>query len=251
MGSKEQEKNTDTTRATDVALQRMVHGIPKRLIPAGAKRWLRERERRLRWWMAFRAFRRARDPADLEEKHFLDLTRVWGNEGYSADVAFLRACVHAALTGSGPILECGSGLSTVLLAECCARNGRPLISLEDNPYWVSRVKNCLIEHGLESARVLFSPLRSYGAFDWYSLPESGLANSFDLVVCDGPAGKTRDGRFGLLPVMRPMLSAGCQILVDDAERDDEQRIVAEWARITPLEVHFSGNAEKYARITVH
>jgi hypothetical protein len=233
--------------------KRMVERIPKCLIAAGARRWLSERERRIRWWAGFRAFRSAHDPADLEEKHFLDLTRGWGNDGWSADIAFLRACIRAALTGSGPILECGSGLSTVLLAECCARNGRQLISLEDNLYWFNRVKRWLMEHGLESARLVFAPLRSYGAFDWYSkhsLPESWSPNPFDLVVCDGPASATRGGRFGLLPVMAPTLSARCQILMDDAEREDEQRIVADWARITPLEVHFSGGAQKYARVTL-
>jgi hypothetical protein len=231
----------------------MVASIPKRLIPAGARRWLSERERRIRWWAGFRAFRNAHDPADLDEKHFVDLATGWGNEGWSADTAFLRACIRAALTGSGPILECGSGLSTMLLAECCARNARRLFSLEDDLYWFNRVKSCLTQHGLELAQVVFAPLRSYGPFDWYSrysLPESCEVNSFDLVVCDGPAGTTRGGRFGLLPVMRSVLPARCQMLVDDAERDHERHMVTKWARMTPLEVEFIGEVEKYARITL-
>jgi len=38
--------------------------------------------------------------------------------------------------------------------------------------------------------------------------------------------------------------------MDDAERGDEQRVVAEWTHITPLDVQFFGDTEKYARITV-
>ena len=43
------------------------------------------------------------------------LRQGWGNEGYSADTSYLEAIRHWASRVHGPILECGSGLTTLLL----------------------------------------------------------------------------------------------------------------------------------------
>src|SRR5436853_7521373 len=60
----------------------------------------------------------ARDPAkvaDGSQEVLNDLIYGWGNEGWCGHNEYLAACIEGALTTRGPILECGSGLTTLLL----------------------------------------------------------------------------------------------------------------------------------------
>ena len=77
-----------------------------------------------------------------------------------------------------------------------------------------------------SANVLHTPLQPYGSYNWYRAP--GLRSDFCLVVCDGPLGHTRGGRYGLLPRMRHQLRTGATILLDDAQRPEEQHVLRQW-----------------------
>jgi hypothetical protein len=60
--------------------------------------------------------RATRSPARLESPAFLaEIREAWGNVDYSADVAFLAEAVERVRgVGDGAVLECGSGLSTIL-----------------------------------------------------------------------------------------------------------------------------------------
>lgn len=73
-----------------------------------------------------------------------------------------------------------------------------------------------------------SPLKDYGDFCWYDAPLESMPDSFSLVICDGPPGATKGGRYGLVPFMRDRLRSGCVILLDDAEREEERTIAARW-----------------------
>jgi hypothetical protein len=156
------------------------------------------------------------------------LRRGWGNEDWSAHLAYLRAvCVFASDAG-GPILECGSGLTTVLIGAMCAEGAEP-ISVEHSPEWARRVNAALARHGLPG-RVEHRPLQSYEGFDWYE--PSFLADRFGfrLVICDGPPGSTEGGRYGLLPLCRDHLAAEWVILADDAERPGDAAVLERWKR---------------------
>ena len=47
-------------------------------------------------------------------------------------------------------------------------------------------------------------------------------------IADGPPGNTKGGRYGLLPIMRSRLAPDVVILLDDAERPGEQRVLQQW-----------------------
>jgi hypothetical protein len=104
----------------------------------------------------------------------------WGNEGWSADTSYLEAVCNWASLVRGPILECGSGLTTLLLG-VIARNH--VTTLEHQSEWREHVQQAAIEHSVP-VNVLTAPLVDYGGFHWYSLPES-LPRGFELVVCGG------------------------------------------------------------------
>jgi len=149
----------------------------------------------------------------------------WGNEGWSADTAYLRAMCRWASQVRGPILECGSGLTTIMLGMVAP--GR-VTSLEHLSEWQRHVQQTTARHSI-GTNVLAAPLTDYGEFDWYSLPPS-LSNGYELVICDGPPGATRGGRYGLLPTIGHLLAPNALILMDDIERRDEQDIIQRWVR---------------------
>jgi len=79
-----------------------------------------------------------------------------------------------------------------------------------------------------SIELCVTPIRSYEAFDWYSLDGVAPPTNIGFVVCDGPPGGTRGGRYGLGPLMRPYMAPGCILLIDDTQRQHETEIVQRW-----------------------
>ncbi len=179
-----------------------------------------------------------------------DLVYGWGNEGYSAEHEYLLALTDYARKMRAPILECGSGLSTFLLGIAAQRNGNKIWTLEHHPEWAERVKKSLNKFGIKSVELCVAPLREYEEFDWYDAPLERLPRNFSLVICDGPPGATRGGRYGLIPVMREFLPTGCVILADDASRQDEQAILEKWAKELNTEFEISGSDKPFATMII-
>lgn len=159
-----------------------------------------------------------------------DAIYAWDNERWSAEEPYLAEVVRAAEHTRGPILECGSGLTTLLMAPVAARRGVQIHALENNPAWHARVTAAIRQFGLSNVTVHLAPLRDFGEFDWYDAPLARLPNDFGLVVCDGPPAGGRGGRRGAMPVMQGKLAPGCLIMLDDANRPAEEELLAHWVR---------------------
>jgi len=149
----------------------------------------------------------------------------WGNEGRSRDTSYLEAVCNWASQVKGPILECGSGLTTLLLGALAPGQ---VTTLEHVPEWKDHVQKVAKDHSIH-INVLTAPLVDYGTFQWYSPPEQ-LVGKFDLVICDGPPGGALGGRYGLLPVAEHSLASNAVILMDGVERVGEQAILERWRR---------------------
>ena len=201
------------------------------LVPATVKHRIRSAQRSYTLKRCIAQLRPQVEPSD-------DLLRrliwAWGNEGFSGDVSYLRAVCREAMQTAGPILECGSGLSTLLLAVYAGKRGVSVLSLEQMPEWQAAISSALQRLGLMS-QVVMTPLKRYDGFDWYDIPQN-LPKNVKLVICDGPPGETFGGRSGLLPVCRKLLADDCMILLDDAERVEEQKIIGSWAKQHGVEV---------------
>jgi hypothetical protein len=113
----------------------------------------------------------------------------WANEGWSADTSYLEAVCHWASRVRGPILECGSGLTTLLLG-VVARD--QVITLEHMPEWKDRVQLVARKHSVP-VNVVNAPIVDYVGFHWYSVPKS-LPGNIELVICDGPPSDVLGGR---------------------------------------------------------
>lgn len=157
-----------------------------------------------------------------------ELQEGWGNEGMAARTDYLEEIVARAAGTDGPILECGSGLSTVMLGMVAGRRGVETWSLEHIAEWHARVSNVLASRHVPAVNLCLTPLRDFGEFAWYDAPLASMPEGFRLVVCDGPPGDTAGGRYGLLPVLGARLSADCTILLDDVERAGELEVMRRW-----------------------
>jgi predicted O-methyltransferase YrrM len=154
---------------------------------------------------------------------------------WSAGADFLQIIVEACLEYKPAwILECGSGLTTLMLARCCQMNGRgQVVSLENGENYADATRSYIERYGLQDyATVMFAPLTPavYDGLEytWYTtdeLPEERI----DMLVIDGPPGVTgKHARYPAIPVCYPNLAHNSRVFLDDAARRDEREIVSMW-----------------------
>ena len=199
-------------------------------MPWRLRRYGRAQHRKYVFWRAMKRFLRDPGLSITDRSSVLsDLIYGWGNEDWSALEEYLQGCLQHAQRAEGPILECGTGLSTILLGAISQQRGNVVWSLEHHPLWGEKVASALERYGISSAHLCIRPLKDYGSFTWYDPPLDSMPDGFSMVVCDGPPGDTKGGRYGLLPVMRSKLKPGAAILLDDASREQEKKIAARWA----------------------
>ena len=180
-----------------------------------------------------------------------ELQKGWSNEGMAAQEEYLEAVARYAMDAKGPILECGSGLTTLLLGVIAGSRGVDVWTLEHSPDWHLRVSDTLKRNGISGVNNCLVKLKDYGEFTWYDTPLSTMPGSFSLVVCDGPPGTTKGGRYGLIPVFKDRLPRGTTILLDDADREAESRAMAQWSAEMKISTTLHDESRgKFAVITV-
>src|SRR5438477_8123454 len=214
-----------------MTLAALNHYVPGPLKQVARTAWQRQQLRR--------AMRRlAALPLETvpERPLLADLRAAWDNDGFAADIDYLAEVARYAARTPGPVLECGSGMTTLLLGALAGRRGVEVWALEHEPEWRRRVAAALRDHKAGQVYLWFSPLSDYGEFVWYAAPLPLMPDAFRLVVCDGPPAGTRGGRVGLLSLIGDRLPAGAVILLDDAAGDTEQHTLRRWMRDAPLVV---------------
>ena len=160
--------------------------------------------------------------------------RAWGNEAWSADLRYLEEGATRASRSSAPILECGTGLTTLLACAVAERKRVPVYCLEQDQGWAAVVQEALARYGL-SARVSHAPLVPHGDLVWYDIRGIDLPRKFGLVLCDGPAvlepwsPEIRAGwRAGVLPVLAKHGIAVDEVLLDDADEPRAAGLLERW-----------------------
>lgn len=135
------------------------------------------------------------------------------------------------------IIECGAGVSTMLFASYAAasnRNARPfVVSIEQDRDYRSVVENRLATLGLEQfATIIHTPVGNDGRymFDRGAIEQALNGRRADWIMIDGPSGP-EGARDNTLPSLAPFCSSGARWFLDDAFRDGEMKILAEWASL--------------------
>ncbi len=154
----------------------------------------------------------------------------------------LETCLERVRPGT--IIECGAGVSTIVLATYCraaAVTPSPLVphtySLEQDLDHAARTRRALARRGLSGfATVLHAPLSRLGgtATPCYDIEASGLRAQIadrrvDLVLIDGPAGPDA-ARLETLPSIAGFCRDRATWLLDDALRLGELVVLSEWLR---------------------
>lgn len=163
--------------------------------------------------------------------------------GWAASPDFLMELVsHARAARPRRVVECSSGISTLVLARCMQLNGGgKVVSLEHDPVYAARTREQLARLGLSGwAEVIDAPLRRQqwhgAAWHWYALDAlpGAVPDGIDMLVIDGPPQSTGAlARYPAGPALFGRLNGGAGVFVDDASRPDEQAMLARWASEFP------------------
>ncbi|MER9862381.1 class I SAM-dependent methyltransferase [Mesorhizobium sp. M0185] len=138
------------------------------------------------------------------------------------------------------IVEFGSGISTVYIAQILSRLGGRIVSFESDAEWATFVEDRLAALNLsEFASVVHAPLGpctlSKNGLDWYDQAAVAAAVqdlSVDCVLVDGPpAYKTgyELARYPALPALQAQLAPDYAVFLDDIHRLGEKQILRLWA----------------------
>ena len=178
---------------------------------------------------------------------------------WAAAPDFMQLIVDHALSAKpATIVECSSGLTTLMLARCCELKGwGEVLSLENGADYADQTRAELERHGLtHRATVLDAPLVKYALddleFQWYSNLAALTVKNIDMLVIDGPPGFIQPhSRYPALPLLFNLLADGCQVFMDDAGRPDEREIVKMWqARYPTIEHEYIGTERGSSMIRV-
>lgn len=200
----------------------------KKVFPSSFKNKIKSISRERRLNAAIKRLTAAAQNGTPEADVLAELERAWGDDGWRAAGGYLEEVARFAMAARGPVLEIGSGLTTLILGALVARRDIPVWTLEHHPDYFGHTQETLKGLGLANVHLTLAPLRDYGEFCWYDPPLDKLPCDFGLVIADGPPGDVKGGRFGLLPVLRSHFAPGVVVLLDDAERARERAVLEKW-----------------------
>jgi len=157
--------------------------------------------------------------------------------GYAASPDLL-VTIYQKILDNKPktILEGSSGLSTLVSSYAAERVGHcKIISLEHEPLYRDISQSNLEKHGLAHiAHVYHAPITTHTIngqdWKWYDFSAADIPDEIDLIIIDGPPKRLqKHARYPALPLLIDKLSPGGQLLLDDADRKQEQEIAQLWS----------------------
>jgi hypothetical protein len=202
--------------------------LVKKIVPKAFKEKVKSINRERRLGAAMRRLSSVHADETPSRDLLLELGRAWGEDGFRAVGGYVEEVARWATEARGPVLEIGSGLTTLIVGALLGRRGLPVWTLEHLPEYFRYTDQNVQRYGLTNVHLKLAPLRDYGEFCWYDPPLDELPRDFGLVIADGPPGDVKGGRFGLLPVLQSHFAPGVVVLLDDAERAQEKAVLQKW-----------------------
>lgn len=137
------------------------------------------------------------------------------------------------------VLECGSGVSTAVMARALATDEQEVVTLEADAAFVAKTRTWAASmDASDRVRVVDAPLVDTvvdgETFQWYDLAGLPDGAPAQLLVVDGPwGGLQARSRLPALSCLRDHLADDVVVVLDDADRDDEVSIIARWRELLP------------------
>lgn len=148
--------------------------------------------------------------------HLIEAQEAYANP-WAAEADVLAFAINLARKATRPVIEAGSGLTTLLMA---AATDQTVYCLEHDPYYASRIEGHASELGLTNIQVVPATL----ANGWYR-HTFDLPDRFSFGLNDGPPRQSGD-RMGFFAA----LSSRCEaVLCDDADDPVYAEKLAQWA----------------------
>lgn len=155
--------------------------------------------------------------------------------------AALRMLNEVAFRRHRTIVECGSGVSTLLFGAKFRQTGEGHVwSIEHDPQWAAYMRRLIARFELgDWITLVEAPLVDTEiegrSLSWYSreaLRDVLELPRIDVLLVDGPPTATgRLNRFGALPVFDRQLHPGSLVVLDDAYRRGERDVASAWKRL--------------------
>tara|TARA_B100000161_G_C33448203_1_gene367855 strand:+ start:71 stop:721 length:651 start_codon:yes stop_codon:yes gene_type:complete len=145
----------------------------------------------------------------------------YGNLPWTAREDYIFNLIKFETKVDNSIIELGSGLTTLILS---AITKKDFLSLENNYEFFLNTQKYLKKFKLNESNLRYSQLKDYGDFEWYNISKLKIPNRLDLIICDGPPSTTKGGRLGIIKILN-LLSVGGFIIMDDANRKGEQKVI--------------------------
>lgn len=159
--------------------------------------------------------------------------------GWAGSPDFLLALTEEAFRRKPKVVvECSSGVSTIVIARCLQLNGAGHVwSLEHEAQYAVKTRRMLAEHGLSDwATVLDAPLQTiHTDTPWYreeELPQE--IGPIEMLVVDGPPSAVAPlARAPAMPRLRERMAPNFVVMIDDADRPDETEMIRRWCSAEP------------------
>ena len=161
----------------------------------------------------------------------------YGGNNYAADPGVLALVTGIARKCRGPIIETGSGLSSMFMA---AATSEKVYSLEHLNHYAAQTLAWAEESSVNNLGICCIPLKDF----WYDIGQLDLPKKFALGFCDGPP-RMYGTRMQFFEKIAPRCTV---IVVDDIKSDNNfARQVHQWAHANDMAVTILGRAAMLTR----
>ena len=164
-------------------------------------------------------------PRDLFDTAF----EAWGDATPVSKDRYFQSALTEAMRAPGPILQCGTSFTTIVLGILCQQTDRHLWTLEHNAHWASVTRSWLEQYEIKNTHVIHAQAEIFDGSVWYMIDRSRLPEDFGLLMCDG-CGVLPSGARGSLERIADRLHHRCVILIKDIRRPRDLRYVSQWAK---------------------
>jgi len=140
------------------------------------------------------------------------------------------------LPADSTVLELGSGATTVWMALASRRRGGDvhIVSLEGSADFAEVTRTAVRRNGVDDlvdlrVAALEAVTTKHGEQQWYESPAWDDLSGIGLLFIDGPPGGTGPhARYPAVEMLAERLAPGAIVVIDDADRDDEKAMLADW-----------------------